>query len=285
MGAKMPQNMPSKPKVDVWGWYDHLLDKELSKNTIANYMTTMRWFLMDYDEVTKANVMDYKRRLVEGGKAVKTVNNRIIAMNQYALWAGIPCGVKTIKQQKAYSLENVITVEQKDKLLDGLMADGDMQGWAMVSTLASTGVRVGELVQLRKSFVRDGWQLITNKGKTRKVYAPRALAEKVSGYYETVSGDWMFFPKRGPSADGHGPITREAVGTRLRTYARLYGVPTEVCHPHSFRHMFGQEFMRRNGNITLLADLMGHSSVATTQIYTRMSEKEQMRQLDEAVTW
>ena len=285
MGAKMPRDMPDKPKVDVWGWYDHLLDKELSRNTIANYMTTMRWFLHDYDEVTKSNVIDYKRRLVESGKAVKTINNRVIAMNQYALWAGIPCGVKTIKQQKAYSLENVITVAQKDRLLEGLARDGDMQGWAMVSTLASTGVRVGELVQLKKPFISDGSQLITNKGKTRKVYAPRALVDAVSGYYSTVGGDWLFFPRRGASADGRGPLTREAVGGRLRAYARRYGVPVEVCHPHSFRHMFGQEFMRRNGNITLLADLMGHSSVATTQIYTRMSEEEQMRQLDEAVTW
>ncbi len=285
MAPKMPKDMPDKPRVDVWGWYDHLMDKELSSNTIANYMTTMRWFLSDYDEVTKRNVMDYKRRLIESGKAVKTVNNRIIAMNQYALWAGIPCGVKTIKQQRSYSLENVITVEQKDRLLDGLKTDADMQGWAMVATLASTGVRVGELVQLRKSFIADGWQLITNKGKTRKVYAPKALVDAVVGYYATVGGDWLFFPERGPNRDGRGPLTREAVGTRLRTYARRYGVPVEVCHPHSFRHMFGQEFMKRNGNITLLADLMGHSSVATTQIYTRMSEEEQMRQLDEAVTW
>jgi site-specific recombinase XerC len=49
--------------------------------------------------------------------------------------------------------------------------------------------------------------------------------------------------------------------------------------------MFGQEFMKSNGNITLLADLMGHSNIATTQIYTRMSEDEQRKQLDEAVNW
>lgn len=81
------------------------------------------------------------------------------------------------------------------------------------------------------------------------------------------------------------PLTREAVGQRLRAYAKRYGVPVEVCHPHSFRHMFGQEFMKSNGNITLLADLMGHSNIATTQIYTRMSEDEQRKQLDEAVNW
>lgn len=282
MAPRIPRDMPDKPKADVWGWYDHLLDKELSQNTIASYMTAMRLFLHDYDEVTKANVMDYKRRLIEGGKAVKTINNRIIAMNQYAKYAGIPCDVKTIRQQKAYSLENVITVEQKDRLLDGLIADCNTNGWAMVMLLSMTGVRVGELVQLKKELLRQGWQLITNKGKTRKVYAPKSLVDALGGYYETTPGEYLVYPRDG---DGMTPLTREAVGQRLRAYAKRYGVPAEVCHPHSFRHMFGQEFMKSNGNITLLADLMGHSNIATTQIYTRMSEEEQMRQLDEAVTW
>ena len=81
MTPRMPRPLPSKPGVDVLGWYDHLLDKELSINTVANYMCTMRQFLETYDEVTKANVMDYKRRLVEGGKAVKTKNNRVRGIN------------------------------------------------------------------------------------------------------------------------------------------------------------------------------------------------------------
>lgn len=282
MTPKMPRPLPSKPCVDVLGWYDHLLDKELSINTVANYMCTMRQFLETYDEVTKANVMDYKRRLVEGGKAVKTINNRIIAMNQYAKYAGIPCDVKTIRQQKVYSLENVITVEQKDRLLEGLNADCNTNGYAMVMLLSMTGVRVGELVQLKKELLRQGWQLITNKGKTRKVYAPKGLVDALSGYYETTPGEYLVFPQDG---DGMTPLTREAVGQRLRAYAKRYGVPVKVCHPHSFRHMFGQEFMKSNGNITLLADLMGHSNIATTQIYTRMSEDEQRKQLDEAVSW
>lgn len=285
MAPRMPKDLPSKPGVDVAGWYDHLLDKELAQNTIANYMTTMKWFLRDYDEVSKVNVIDYKRRLIEAGKAPKTVNNRVIALNQYAIWAGIPCGVKPVKVQKAYSLDNVITVEQKDALLTGLKSDGNMQGWSMVSTLASTGVRVGELVQLKKSFIEHGWQTITNKGKTRRVYCPASLAESLKAYYEGVSGEWLFFPRQGPNSDGRGPLTREAVGGRLRAYARRYGVPVEVCHPHSFRHLFGKEFAKRNGNLTLLADLMGHSNVATTQIYTRMSEDEQRMALDGTVTW
>lgn len=268
--------------IDAGGWRRHLIDKELAQNTIDSYMYALNDFAKMYSEVTKASVVEYKRDLMVSGKTPKTINCRIGALNQYAAWAGIRCGVKPIKTQKQYSLDNVITLEQKDALLDGLMTDKDMQGWAMVSTLASTGVRVAELTQLRKTFVVDGWQTISNKGKTRRVCCPQRLGKSVSPYYESIGGPFLFF-KHG--TDGHVPISCRAVNYRLAKYAERYDIPRKVCHAHSFRHLFGKEFARRNGNLTLLADLMGHSSVATTQIYTRMSEQEQKQTLDEVVRW
>ncbi len=268
--------------VDVSAWSEYLVGKELAQNTIDSYLYALREFSARHGDLTKATVVEYKRELLDEGKAPKTVNIRIGALNQYASWAGIKCDVKPIRIQRAYSLDGIITVEQKNKLLDGLISDGDMQGWAMVSTLASTGVRVAELTQLKKPFVTQGWQLISNKGKTRRVYCPKQLADSVLGYYATVAGEWLFFQR---GSDGGRPITCRAVNQRLTRYAEKYGVPTNVCHAHSFRHLFGKEFAKRNGNLTLLADLMGHSSVATTQIYTRMSEREQRQALDEVVSW
>lgn len=268
--------------VNIEEWREHLESKELAPNTINSYLCALRQYASEYGEVSKANVIKYKRDLIASGKAPKTVNCRILAMNQYANWAGITCDVKPMRTQRSQTLDKVISIEEKDRILRGLYADGDMQGWAMVATLASTGVRVGELIQLQKTLLRDGGQTITNKGKTRKVYAPQSLIESVSSYYQSVGGPLLFFPR---GADGYRPITCRAVSYRLKQYARQYDVPTDVCHAHSFRHLFGKEFMRRNGNITLLADLMGHSSIATTQIYTRMSEQEQLAELNEVVTW
>ncbi len=268
--------------VDAKAWRKHLESKELAPNTIESYLCSLRQYASRYDEVSKANIIRYKRDLIASGKRPKTVNCRILAMNQYADWIGVHCDVKPIRTQGSHTLDKVISVEEKDRLLRGLEADADMQGWAMVATLASTGVRVGELVQLQKTLLSDGRQVITNKGKTRKVYAPQSLIESVSDYYQSVSGPWLFFPH---DRDGYCPITCRAVSYRLKRYAQLYGVPADVCHAHSFRHLFGKEFMKRNGNITLLADLMGHSSIATTQIYTRMSEQEQLAMLSEVVTW
>ena len=65
----------------------------------------------------------------------------------------------------------------------------------------------------------------------------------------------------------------------------LYGIPLEVMHPHSFRHFFAIEFLKRNNNISLLADILGHSNVNMTQIYLRQSQTQQKDAVDEAVNW
>lgn len=56
-------------------------------------------------------------------------------------------------------------------------------------------------------------------------------------------------------------------------------------HPHSFRHFFAMEFLKRNGNIALLADLLGHGSVNVTQLYLRQSQEQQRQAIDKAVDW
>ena len=71
----------------------------------------------------------------------------------------------------------------------------------------------------------------------------------------------------------------------MQKHALKYGIPKEKMHPHAFRHMFAVEFLKRNNDISLLADIMGHSGVNTTMIYTRRSGEEQKRDFDETVNW
>lgn len=268
--------------IDVPGWVDYLIESEHADNTIKSYTDALKQYCAVYDEVSRHNVVEYKRGLIERGLAPKTVTNRVIALNQYAKWAGIECAVRPVKVQVTHSLENVITNDQKDALSKMLKETGRMNSWAMVELLSMTGVRVGELVQLKMCFIRDGSQTITNKGKTRKVFAPKRLREKVGPYFEERGNDWLFTAREGLSDK---PITREGVGARLRKNGARVGIPKGVCHPHSFRHMFALNFMRANGDISLLADILGHSNLQTTQIYTRMTAEEQRKSIDEAVDW
>lgn len=70
-----------------------------------------------------------------------------------------------------------------------------------------------------------------------------------------------------------------------RDCAKGSGVPKEVLHPHSFRHFFAKMFLKSNNDITLLGDLLGHSNISTTAIYTRKSSAEQAQELDRIIKW
>lgn len=210
----------------------------------------------------------------------KTVHIRIVAMNQYCKFLGHPewC-VKQIKIQNSSSVENVITVEEYQKMLDGLLADGNERGYWFIKFLAKTGARVNEFVRLDKTGLEKGYCEMWTKGKIRRIYIPKTLAEESREYFTTVKGTLLFPSKVGTQ------LTSRGVAQLIKNWAKKYGIRDEVAHPHSFRHLYAIQFLKQNSNIALLADLMGHSNVSTTSIYLKLSKEEQMKQFNEASNW
>jgi len=95
-----------------------------------------------------------------------------------------------------------------------------------------------------------------------------------------AENDYLF----GGKGEG-GIMSSRGVSEQLRRFADKYDIPREVMHPHSFRHRFAKNFLSRSGDISLLADLLGHESIETTRIYLTRSSKEQKLLLDKMVTW
>lgn len=258
---------------------EYLMDKERSENTIDSYMRSVSIYFLKYDELNKKNMLDFKRFQMERWKP-KTANNRIIAMNQFSIFSGHPeyC-VKGIKIQNSSSVENVITLEEYNKMLEGLMSDGNRKGYFTIKYLAKTGARVSEFVQLKKDALEKGYFELWTKGKIRRIYIPQSLIDESRDYLLSLPTDYLF-----PSLY-QKQITTRGVSENIKRWAQKYGINKEHAYPHSFRHLYAIEFLKRNSNIALLADLMGHSDVSTTSIYLRLSREEQIRQFNEANDW
>ena len=106
----------------------------------------------------------------------------------------------------------------------------------------------------------------------------RAACEKQI-FEELGASDFICVNARGDR------LTQRGVRKMLQMHAECYGIPPDHAHPHSFRHLFAIEFLKRNPNIALLSDLLGHSSVQTTSIYLRLSHEQQQEAVNQAVTW
>lgn len=269
--------------IDMERFKAYLQEEELSQNTIDNYMEGMRQFAERYDEVNKANALDFKAYLTSC-RSPKTVNLRIRAVVKYSQCIGEPITVKTLKVPKMTSVENVINAEQYQRIVDGLKKDNDIMWLFNLSLLARTGMRISEALRIKKSDLLNGKVIMFTKGKYRKIIFPKSLINDFGDYLSDFNHDDLVM--RGKRWKSHkNPLTSRGVDTALTRFGKKYGVPKEVLHPHSFRHFFAIEFVKRNKNIALLADLLGHSGMNITQIYLRQSEGDQIDAVNDAVDW
>jgi Site-specific recombinase XerD len=259
---------------------EYLFQKELAENTKKVYIKQAELFLefMGGRHVTKKETITYKQKLLADGKSPASTNLYITAVNSYLQYAGLQdCCIKTARIQKKQCPDNIISPKEYQRMLTYAKEYGKKKYYCIMRTLASTGIRVSELSGCTIEALSAGKFTICSKGKTREIYLPDRLIAELRDYCKQegiVSG--VIF--RGT---GSRPICRSAVYKMLVHIADMEGIPKEKVHPHSFRHLFAITYLRQYSDLSELADILGHSSLETTRIYTRTTAEERRKRMDE----
>lgn len=246
---------------------DYLLQRELAEQTRAIYVKQAAAFLdfLENREMTKKESIAYKQMLLKRGQKLSTVNLYLVALNSYLRYAGYgDCTVKTMKRQRRQCPDDILTHAEYRKLLIWAKESGRQKYYCIMRTLALTGIRVSELSGCTVEALRQGQFLVSNKGKSREVYLPEKLITELWEYcrQENIKEGVIFLGNMGKA------ISRAAVYKMLTQMAEYVGIPKKKAHPHSFRHLFAITYMQQYANLFELADLLGHSSLETTRIYT-----------------
>lgn len=207
-----------------------------------------------------------------------TVNLYTIALNQYFTYRRMPrLKIKTKRLCVRRSLENVISMEEYKQLLAAAQRSGKHKYYMILRVLAVTGIRIGELKYITVENVRQGYAMIYHKGRLREIYIAENVRQELISYckFKKLENGIIF---RGTS---ELPISRNAVWKMLKKLALLAEVPVEKVYPHSFRHMMAIHYMENYGNIAELADILGHSSIEITRIYTLTTKEEKRKRLED----
>lgn len=270
-----------------------LKEQEKTPETIRSYQNDLKSFFNfirsevgEDTELTKMHVIDYKDSMKES-RSTATINRRVISLNKFFKHIGAEelTGTKPIKQQQKSSLENVITQADYERLLRCALepppqakAKGikpDLQSWAIMQTLANTGIRFGELQYftveaLSKAGKNGDCITVLNKGKERNIPVSKDLQKLLKNYCEekNIKNGYIFGTRNGK------PLENTYVTMKLKRIAGYARVSKDRVHCHNFRHLFGKTYMQEIGRIDELADILGHSDIATTRIYSRTSNKE-----------
>lgn len=275
---------------------EELTENEKAARTAAAYLgdvqTFFKWVTAEggkdpEEELVKADVIAYKEKLRADGYKTATINRRIISVNKFLKWAGADnaTGTKTLRQQQKTSLDNVMTLSEYERMLNAAISPGkqalaaglkpDLQAWALMQTLAGSGCRFGEIpfftVEALRAAPSNGDAIVvTNKGKERSLPVNKDLQKLLKEYCKTqgITAGYIFGTRNGT------PISNPQISRRLKKIAGYARISRDKIHPHNFRHLFAKQYMEEINRIDELKDILGHSSIATTSIYTRTSNKE-----------
>ena len=237
------------------------------------------------EERSRATVEKYRRdvkallRFLGNSGVVSSVNSMLAAANSFLKSRGwYECTVKSVRvQREAFRCrEKELSLKEYYRLLE---AAGEKKGkrlYYVMQALCSTGIRVSELPFITVEAVKRKRARVHLKGKSRWVLLPTKLCAQLKAYAARrgIREGSIFVTGSGK------PLDRSNILHEMKAVCGKAKVERGKVFPHNLRHLFACTYYDREKDLTHLADLLGHSSVNTTRIYTRVSGEEQVKQID-----
>ena len=247
---------------------EHLIDEEKSRATIEKYIRDITAFAawLGGSEPAKAKILEYKDRLIKK-YAPSSVNSMLSSLNSFFDYSGeYSLKVKNLKIQKQIFAKNEkeLTKAEYERLLKAAKSKGNRKLNLMMQTICATGIRVSELKYICAESLKSGMAQVNMKGKLRVIIIPRTLCKILKKYANErhITSGSIFITKTGK------PLDRYTIWKLMKSLCESTGVNKNKVFPHNLRHLFARTFYANEKDIVRLADILGHSSVNTTRIYT-----------------
>lgn len=266
---------------DIEAFREYLYNQEYSSATMRKYVTDVRTFLKylgEKTEVSKRNIVGYKEWL-QKYYMVTSINSMLASLNRFLEFMDAPeLKVKRVKVQKCLIMEEEKNLTKEDFiLLRNTALDKGQEDLAMImETIVFTGIRISELQYITVDAVKKGKMEVSNKGKYRVIFIPEALKERLQQFIDHKN------LKKGPvfvTSSGN-PKDRSNIWAQMKRLCIQAGVPEKKVYPHNFRHLFARRYYQLTRDLTGLADILGHSSIEVTRIYTANTGGQYRMQMD-----
>ena len=284
--------------------------KNLSGKTCEAYQTDLiqfqtymkeTWVLTDVSSVTKTILTDYMSVLNQKYKprSAKRKLASLKAFFSYLEYEEIltlnPFRKIRVRYREPEILPRTISAENMEGILEKAYQTGEKKSItvkqkkakcrdaAVIELLISTGLRVSELCGLKKENVdlQQGVIRILGKGAKERLIplanqeVVMALKKYEQSYWKEIKmGEYFFYNSCGR------PLSEQSVRRMIRKYAEQAHVEEHIT-PHMFRHTFATMLLEEDVDIRYIQQMLGHSSILTTQIYTHVAMQKQKRILEE----
>ena len=290
---------------------DHLsVEKGASPNTIAAYRNDLSQLLdhfaqlphdgeplTQWDQLRQATLTGYLASLYERGYSSTTVARKIASVKSFFSFLADENIIsqdlteRLLSPRIGRSLPKALPFEELERLLDAPMQRTTPEAFrdaAMLELLYASGLRVTELVSLniRDVNLADHWVRCFGKGsKERIVPIHRRSAERILFYIDEARPKLLGRDKDGEVAlfvnNRGNRITRQGFWFLLKGYAKEVQIQGPIT-PHTLRHSFATHLLGHGASLRYVQELLGHSSIATTQVYTHLANEHIQAQYEQA---
>lgn len=186
--------------------------------------------------------------------------------------------VRLLKIQKSLFCDESRELSRKEyiRLVRTAEIKGKQQLALLIQTICATGIRVSELQYITAEAIRTGRAEISNKGKRRIIFLPNTLRQLLKKYLQKqkITVGAVFVTRTGR------PLDRSNIWRSMKELCGQAKVDPGKVFPHNLRHFFARIYYSMEKDLLRLADILGHSNINTTRIYTAESGLVYARRLE-----
>ena len=281
---------------DLWikGFLSYLkIEKGLSENSCLAYQQDVLK-LKDFsaplnlnaDQLNYDNLKEFIALLYDLGLSARTQARIISGIKQFFGYLMLEQAItqdpsELLEQPKiGRKLPEVLSLDEIDALMNAIdvsKPEGH-RNRAIIETLYSCGIRVSELVNLKRSdlFFEEGFIRVIGKGNKERLVPVSPSVEKEISWYvehqrchlsiEKRDEQIVFLNRRGKR------LTRVMIFTIIKQLSERIGLSKNIS-PHTFRHSFATHLLEGGANLRAIQEMLGHESITTTEIYTHMDQR------------
>ena len=262
-------------------------EKRFSDHTIKAYQIDLSEFisfsdinkLKDFSSISSSFIRSWIVELIENGLKAKSVNRKLAALRTFYKWLRKEelidtnpmikvRGPKNEKRLPCFAKESELHPSKLDLVFDE--NEKGIMDRLMIEVFYQTGIRLSELINLKKSDISNGKiKVLGKRNKERIIPVAQNLMDLLNHFYKIQSSikkesEYVFCRKNGQK------LYPTFVYRRINYYLSL-ATSLDKKSPHILRHSFATHMLNRGAGIETLKDLLGHANLSATQIYTHNS--------------
>lgn len=272
-------------------------EKGLTQETIVDYKEDFKQFItyfpdkISLTDLDKNDLNSFSYEQAIDNKSAATIARRLSTIKNFFLFleseklaSGLLLDdISVPKKEK--NLPTVLTEDEINTLLNApnLNTDIGIRDYAILQLMYSCGLRVSETVNLKLTQINEQERIIkvVGKGKKERIVPIREAAlNAIKSYINNVRSEHTIIDKNFVFLDKKGKrISRQVLYNIVVNYARQAGINKPI-HPHTLRHSFATHLLDNGADLRVVQELLGHTNIGTTQIYTHITPKTIVKSYD-----